>query len=185
MIRRPPSYTRTDTLVPYTTLFRSEEFYVEYDLWLDSGGASAIFDYLLQLDTSDFNPAGRAFDTLAKKRMISDTQSDLGAWVRRLVDDPEHVLRVGNIKLKRDLFSNRELLELYDPDKRTGTTANGLGRELRRAGIDMVNEGKPIKLPDGNERLYAVRHADQWLHADVETLVKHVVDSNKGKTSKY
>src|SRR3546814_17194175 len=142
MIRRPPSYTRTDTLVPYTTLFRSEEFYVEYDLWLDSGGASAIFDYLLQLDTSDFNPAGLAFDPLAKKRMISDTQSDLGAWVRRLVDDPEHVLRVGNNKLKRDLFSNRELLALYDPDKRTGPPATGLGQAVSPDGIAMLNEGK-------------------------------------------
>src|SRR3546814_19102690 len=28
-IRRPPSSTRTDTLVPYTTLFRSQERYVQ------------------------------------------------------------------------------------------------------------------------------------------------------------
>src|SRR3546814_18767940 len=29
MIRRPPRSTRTDTLFPYTTLFRSQEFVVE------------------------------------------------------------------------------------------------------------------------------------------------------------
>src|SRR3546814_16735263 len=31
MIRRPPRYTRTDTLFPYTTLFRS------FRIWLDRG----------------------------------------------------------------------------------------------------------------------------------------------------
>src|SRR3546814_19178703 len=30
MIRRPPRSTRTDTLFPYTTLFRSKPFWVEY-----------------------------------------------------------------------------------------------------------------------------------------------------------
>lgn len=158
-----------------------EEFYVEYDLWLDSGGASALFHYLLQLDTSDFNPAARAFETQAKKRMISDTQSDLGAWVRRLIEDPDSVLRVGNVKLKKDLYSNRELLELYDPERRTGTTANGLGRELRRAGIDMVNEGKTVRLPDGSERLYAVRNAERWIHASIDEVVQHVVGATKPK----
>src|SRR3546814_14219319 len=29
MIRRPPRSTRTDTLFPYTTLFRSEIFYID------------------------------------------------------------------------------------------------------------------------------------------------------------
>jgi len=144
-----------------------------------------VFDYLLKLDTSDFNPAGRAFETNAKKRMITETQSDLGAWVRRLVEDPDHTLRVGSIKLKKDLFSNRELLELYDPEKRTGTTANGLGRELRRAGLELVNQGKPVRLADGSERLYAVRNGEKWHDADADALAAHVAESTKGKGSKY
>src|SRR3546814_11439812 len=37
MIRRPPRSTRTDTLVPYTTLFRSEHT----ELFVCFGGASA------------------------------------------------------------------------------------------------------------------------------------------------
>src|SRR3546814_5686029 len=31
MIRRPPRSTRTDTLLPYTTLFRSFEYVLEFD----------------------------------------------------------------------------------------------------------------------------------------------------------
>src|SRR3546814_5130134 len=34
MIRRPPRSTRTDTLFPYTTLFRSPDL---IDVWFDSG----------------------------------------------------------------------------------------------------------------------------------------------------
>src|SRR3546814_18259334 len=39
MIRRPPRSTRTDTLFPYTTLFRSEDGLVRYE-------SSAIMQYL-------------------------------------------------------------------------------------------------------------------------------------------
>src|SRR3546814_11145536 len=34
MIRRPPRSTRTDTLFPYTTLFRSKDYDVDYAPWL-------------------------------------------------------------------------------------------------------------------------------------------------------
>src|SRR3546814_6602410 len=38
MIRRPPSSTRTDTLFPYTTLFRSEERVLErYEMHYEAG----------------------------------------------------------------------------------------------------------------------------------------------------
>src|SRR3546814_1360090 len=33
MIRRPPRSTRTDTLFPYTTLFRSDRLAVEFVAW--------------------------------------------------------------------------------------------------------------------------------------------------------
>src|SRR3546814_3675973 len=36
MVRRPPRATRTDTLFPYTTLFRS----VSYRFWVASGGVA-------------------------------------------------------------------------------------------------------------------------------------------------
>src|SRR3546814_12424907 len=34
MIRRPPRSTRTDTLFPYTTLFRSKRGFLRQSLWL-------------------------------------------------------------------------------------------------------------------------------------------------------
>src|SRR3546814_13104187 len=48
MIRRPPRSTRTDTLFPYTTLFRSWHFYaglfcMPFVLWLASTGSIYLF----------------------------------------------------------------------------------------------------------------------------------------------
>src|SRR3546814_4076667 len=36
MIRRPPKSTRTDTLFPYTTLFRSDEQAAHRNVWISS-----------------------------------------------------------------------------------------------------------------------------------------------------
>lgn len=161
-----------------------EDFYAEYDLWLDTGGANAVFDYLLNYDTGDFNPAAPAFRTSAKDRMIANVQSDLAGWVRTLIAIPDYVLRVGEIQLTKDLFMSKELLELYDPYGRTGTTANGLGRELARAGIRQVANGALLRLPSGNQgRYYAIRNEAQWLSATAQECVQHlsgIVAKKKG-----
>jgi hypothetical protein len=165
------------------------DFYVEYELWLDSGGSAAIFDYLLNLDLGDFNPKGPAFKTAARDRMISNVQSDLGAWCRNLINTPDHVLRIGEIVIAKDLFTSKELLQFYDYAGKTGTTANGLGRELARAGVRQVNDGKPVKLSDGSQaRYYAIRNSDTWINANPQQIVKHLdswLKKNTIKESKY
>lgn len=140
-----------------------EEFYVGYDLWLDTGGSQAVFNYLLKLELGDFNPAAPALRTAAKERMISNVQSDLGSWVRQLLSNPDYVLRVGEIPIEKDLFTSKELLQLYDPLSKTGTTANGLGRELARAGVRQLLGGKPVRLNDGSQgRYYIIRNREAW-----------------------
>src|SRR3546814_18804963 len=44
MLRRPPRSTRTDTLFPYTTLFRSAGNTNDSSSKVDAGGADAYFD---------------------------------------------------------------------------------------------------------------------------------------------
>lgn len=161
-----------------------EAFYVDYGLWLDTGGAEAVFYHLLNLDLGDFNPAAPALMTDAKARMIQDVKSDLGSWVARLMLDPEAMLRIGEMSIEQDLFTNRELLELYDPMGKTGTTANGLGRELRRAGVPQVVQGAPVKGPNGTDRYYILRNKDQWLKAekkDVQAYLAKLAAPKKGK----
>lgn len=163
-----------------------EEFYMNYMLWLETGGSEAVFDYLLKLDIGDFNPAAPALKTGAKERMIADVKSDLGAWVSKLVRDPDSILKIGDIQLPGDLFTNKQLLQLYDPDNHTRTTANGLGRELRRNGITYVCHGKAIKTSEGSERLYVLRNADKWMTVeDPKVVIAHLSEVHKPKVKKY
>ena len=91
---------------------------------------------------------------------------------------PGHILKVGEIVIDKDLFTSKELLQFYDPSGKTGTTANGLGRELARAGIRQICGGKPIRLADGSQgRLYAMRNIDFWAaEAAPQAAVKHLED---------
>ena len=151
------------------------DFYVEYELWLDSGGSAAIFDYLLNLDLGDFNPKGAAFKTAARDRMITNVQSDLGGWCRQLLATPDHVLKIGSVSIKKDLFTSKELLAFYDDGSGKTVTANGLGRELARIGVRQVYDGKPVKLSDGSQyRYYIIRNPTKWMDAKYSEIVKHL-----------
>lgn len=159
----------------------SQAFYDEFDEWMKRGpGASALFHYLLNLDLTGFSPYAAARKTEARDRMIADTKSDLGEWVARLKADPDSMLRIGSAKLDKDMFTNRELLTIYDPDNKTGTTANGLGRELRRSGFPLAYDGKTIATSDTTDRYYIIRNANKWLGASRQDLVKHL-DANAKK----
>jgi hypothetical protein len=168
------------------------EFYKSYETWLDSGGSNAVFDYLLKLSLAGFNPSAAAHKTLAKERMIATVQSDLAAWARQLKATPDQVLRVGEVVLNKDLFTSRELLDLYDPMGKTGTTANGLGREMLRAGFRQVLNGKPVRLKGGFQgRYFPVRNTETWLNGSktATAMAKHLDDFTQGlaepKKAKY
>jgi hypothetical protein len=161
-----------------------EDFYMEYELWLDSGGSAAIFDYLLKLDLGDFNPAAPALKTQAKERMTAIGQSDLASWVRQLLHNPDHLLMLGELKLTKDLFTSKELLQLYNPAGSGPLTANGMGRELSRAGIRQVVHGRPLKLADGGQaRYYAVRNQDKWGGATAAACTAHLDNWLKAQSS--
>lgn len=160
-----------------------EDFYAEYDLWLHGRGPSHLFHELLTRDLSNFNPSGPAPVTRAKLRMVEDTRSDLGSWVKMLVSDPDRFLRVGSYKIERDLVTNKDLLALYDIDGTKRVTANGMGRELRRAGVPLVNGGGPVSTSLGFDRFYAIRNADKWLRATTKQIRDHV-DKAEGKLVK-
>lgn len=153
-----------------------EAFYMDYQLWLETDGAAALFHYLLhKVNVDDFNPSAPAMKTEAKARMIADVRSDLGDWVARLLASPEDILRVGKVLLPGDLFTNRELLMLYDPTGKTGTTANGLGRELRRVGVQLVLGGTPVRCGDTQDRYYIIRNRDAWLETQPKKVVAHLM----------
>ena len=162
---------------------KDEKFYTDYAKWLNGDGPTALFHYLLNLKLGKFNPAAPAMKTAAKARMIADVKSDLGSWVARMLEDPDGVLVVGEANVESDLFTNRQLLALYDPMTKTKCTANGMGRELRKAGVLQALNGNPIQGPDGRDRYYIVRNPEKWVGASWNT-VKDYLQEQIPKTRK-
>lgn len=142
-----------------------EAFYDAYDKWLWGDGPSHLFHWMLERDISKFSPTRPAMKTKAKERMVVSGKGDLGTWVRELKEAPDQILRVGQMRHTRDLFTSKELLELYKaehPDN-TRVTAVGLGRQLSVAGFIQVADGDPLTGPDGKTaRYFAVRNIAQW-----------------------
>ena len=152
-----------------------EKFYRKYMKWLDNGGAAHVFDWLLSMNLKGFNPSAPAYKTVAKERMIDAGRSDLAAWVRQLMVAPDQVLRIGSRPFERDIATAAQLLSYYDPEEKTAVTANGLARELSRAGFRQANGGRPVKLPSGSQlRYYIVRNQDLWMDAPHSSLIEHL-----------
>lgn len=139
-----------------------DEFYAAYEKWIKSeAGAAALFYHLLEVDTSDFAPKGRALMTASKMDMIISGKSDVAAFAANLKMDPDTVLRMDNIKLPYSIFRADELLAIYDPGRTGRVTVNGLGREMRKAGIPRAAQGNPIVTSSGQYRFWIVRDVEK------------------------
>ena len=147
------------------------EFYKTYETWLyKENGPSHLFYHFINMNIKDFSPTARALTTASKQDMVYIGKSDLGEWVHRLKNNPDEILQLNNARLKGDLWTTQQLLALYDPEQRTRVTANGMGRELRRAGYRSL----PIANTNtGNKRLYPIRNLEKWLKSDHKEVVKH------------
>jgi hypothetical protein len=148
-------------------------FYISYFDWLAQNGAAALFYYLLNLDMTGFDPAGKAPSTSSKLDMIDSGRSDCASWVAMLKEEPDRVLQVGGKPLHYQLWTTTELHGIYDPQRETRVTANGLARELRRAGLCKVFDGQGVPTTlGGRQRLWAIRNADKLLPLDSGKLGK-------------
>lgn len=143
-----------------------DKFYRDYDAWYKNGGGAHLHEWLLRRKISpEFNPFGHAPRTLAKERMIAATKSEAGSWVFDLQNYPDQILRMGQMRFTRDIFSSRELLALYERDVPNGKmTVGGMGRALSAAGFMQVMGGQPIMNPNTQkvERMFAVRNLHEW-----------------------
>lgn len=140
-------------------------FYKEYDSWKDGEGAAALFEWLLKRDLKDFNPKGPAFRTAARSRMVMQGKSDLDTWCAELKANPGPMLRFGQTRHVKDLFSSKELLAMYmaQNDVTAGkVTANGMSRALAKAGFVQAYSGNPIMLGDVQARYYIARNPERW-----------------------
>lgn len=159
-------------------------FYQSYEKWLDKdGGAAALMHWLMNRKLDHFNPKGPPPRTAARDRMVNMGKSDLDAWCADLKRSPTPILRVGQMRHVRDLFTSKELLEMYQRDNENAgaakVTPGGLARALARAGFKQAYDGMPIPTLDGKSgRYYIIRNRDKWLKGKKsQELAKHIAQS--------
>lgn len=139
------------------------EFYRAYESWMNGRGASALFYHLLNIDTSDFMPQAPAPTTESKLEMIDNGKGDLASWVSSLKRTPQLVLKLGEKPLNRVFWTTNELFALYDADRSGKVTANGLARELRKAGIPRAVSGKLVNTEHGYQRLWILKDPEVYI----------------------
>jgi len=148
--------------------------------WRDSDeGASALFHYLLSVDLTGFDPFAEAFQTQAKEDMTLLTKSDVGSWVAELKST-----QGGILKLPGDLFTAAEIRAAYDPMNVGKVTANGMARELKRAGFRAPGSGSMVMTKFGGVRLYVIRNRDDWKKKKPKEIAAHYESSRSMEPSK-
>src|SRR3546814_7177717 len=104
MIRRPPTSTRTDTLFPYTTLFRSRLHRISVGLQKNSTAALGIGDGILE----------DMFESMMKAAAIADDDADGRAELEHELDilplgsRARHLRRLGAQRLAIALLRSEE-----------------------------------------------------------------------------
>lgn len=168
---------------------RERSFYEAYEAWMGAEqtvgpGIAALFHHLLTLDLKGFDPKGPALMTQAKVEMIDGGRSDLGSWVALLRDDPDTVLRIDKVVIKYDLFRAEDLLMLYDPGGAKKVTANGMARELKRAGFKRPAGTSGVRTSQGQVRLWVVRNEMKYAKINATDLGKAYDDERAVGASK-
>lgn len=139
---------------------RDDKFYAHVDAFRRHDGSAKVLRYLLEeVDCSDFRSKVRPPVTAAKEAMTYDAKPALARWVSELKHDPEDVLKFGEMKIKKDLFTATELLAMFDPTGSKNASIVTLGRELARAFLQLP---KNATSTHGSQRLYVVRNPDKW-----------------------
>lgn len=163
-----------------------EFFRDEYIPWLKGTGAAALYDYLLKLDLTGFNPEAPAPVTEAKTEMVLDSKGEQAGWVAQLKMYPDELLQIDGKSIKSDLFTPHQLKALADPGDRI--TMTSFGRMLKDAGFRM----KILKIQGRTTRLYNVRNMEAWDKCyktkNFKPMAKHYEDHfpyMDGKLKKY
>jgi len=154
---------------------KSTQFYDSYFKWLDTDGARALFHYFKhELNLEGFSPFEPPPSTKAKREMVDSVKTELTLWLTELREMPEEKLKLGSQTLTRDLYTPRELTEIF------GQTCKGRPVAPNVMGLHLREYFEPVGVLRSGEstgRYYAVRNGERWKKATKVQLTKHLKDS--------
>jgi hypothetical protein len=141
------------------------QFYKNFVRWRnEEGGLSAILYRLQHRNLSRFEPNGGAPETEARKAMVEAGGSDVQNWCRELRNNTDTALtKHGAVSTTPgELFTTKELLDIFDPRKKSKVTEKGIATALREEGFAQVSTAQ-VRIPgtDWKLRLWVVRDAER------------------------
>lgn len=141
---------------------RDEDYWTALVDWIDGEGSACIYDYLLRVDLSGFNPMAWAPGTEAKSEVIDAGRSSVEAFIHRLMEDPDSEL--GGAFSGKCLFTAKELAIIHhgcSGDDLKPQQVDLLSKKLRSAGVQRANEGRSLKVAGAVARYWVVRRRDE------------------------
>ncbi len=151
-----------------------QEWLKKFLAWRDKDkkGMEALRYHFETLDLTGFDPAAPAPKTISKEQMVNITRSDLSEWIHNLGQRGD--LIINGIVQNGDLWTSNELLRQYDPEGRTNVKANGMARELSKAGFRQL---KQIRTDVGMIRLFPLRNCKKWEVAKPNQIANHYLET--------
>lgn len=160
-----------------------------YRPWLNGNGPAALLHYLLNYDTSDFDPTAEAPKTRAKVTMTRLAESSVTAWLRSAIEEPEIALQVvaDGVNTNCDLYTAADLAILYAAANRSAKaiTSHIIGKELKRLGVKQVYDGNAVQVKNRAGRYYALRNVDKWMSASHAEIVEHIEAVYESRYKKF
>lgn len=157
---------------------KSDAFYKRVDRWRNSkAGPAALFDYLLNVDVSGFNPKSAPPPTAAKVAMIDASKSALDLFAEEVLDNPDSVLRMGNTVVEDELMTLDRITSFANG--RPGASNHSpkaVATSMRRVGFRQ----QVVKTCEGTKRLWAVRNRDAWAKRTPKEMANYYEKINRG-----
>lgn len=153
----------------------SKKFFDEYYEWLDKGGPEALLWHAAnKMSFKQFEPYLPPPTTESKEQMTDIAKSEVDRWLDELLENPGDKLRVGATELKRDLFTARELLTLFDVDRQgQSITVTTMGLRAREK-LEQLFHGRAIRPERKAERFFVVRRGMKWRKMSTKQAEAHV-----------
>lgn len=150
------------------------EWYDKIQYWVDTGGATHLFEFLLQIDLTGFRPNGPAPDTSAKTEMADLSKSSLQMRLEAMLNNPEGYLKFGGLTFERDVYTVTEILSILDLP---ANNENPVARILTKLSVP--------KRKTEQRRLVALRNQKYWRTATgTEWSDNYMLDFKEAKYKK-
>lgn len=149
----------------------SKEEVREFIKWRNNSGYSALLEYLINLDTSEFDPSAPAPSSVSKLNMVEANKSDLETWFDQYID---HLLDKGV-----QLVNAEKIADKYFISRNTKCSSKTIANLLGRRGYKKLSKQARDTNTKVKARIYALKNYEYYETLVDTELAAEYVEQNK------